>query len=98
MACFQLVTRAPSTSRVVAIPFCFFARLSALLSSMLQIINHRVLTADSSLVNCIRLRVAFRNSLLRDSIEFVGQTHLSRFGWELQERNEPIPGVFPDFH
>ena len=48
-----------------------FALFAARLSSILQIINHNVLSADSSLVNCTLLRVAFRSSLLNDSIEFV---------------------------
>ena len=46
-----------------------FALLAARLSSILQIINHSVLSADSLLVNCTLLRVAFRSSLLNDSIE-----------------------------
>ena len=48
-----------------------FALLAARLSSILQIISHSVLSADSSLVNCTLLRVALRSSLLNDSIEFV---------------------------
>ncbi len=36
-----------------------------------QIINHSVLSADSSLVNCTPLRVALRSWLLNDSMEFV---------------------------
>lgn len=48
-----------------------FALFAARLSSMLQIINHSVLSADSSLVNCTLLRVALRSWLLNDSMEFV---------------------------
>src|SRR5699024_1306 len=61
MACFQLVTFLPSMSLpLVAAAFLpCFARLAARLSSILQIINHSVLIAESSLVNCTRLRVAF---------------------------------------
>ena len=63
MACFQPETRAPSTS--------LLAVAEARLSSMLQIINYSVLSAESSLVNYTLLRVALRNSLLNDSIELV---------------------------
>ena len=47
------------------------ALFTARLSSILQIINHSVFIADSSLVNCTLLRVALRNWLLNDSMEFV---------------------------
>ena len=48
-----------------------FAVFAACLFSLLQIINHSVVSVDSSLVNCILLRVAFRSSLLNDSNEFI---------------------------
>ena len=48
-----------------------FALFAARLSSIVQIINHSVLSADSSLVNCTLLRVALRSWLLNDSMEFV---------------------------
>ena len=48
-----------------------FALFAARLSSILQIINHNVFSADSSLVNCTLLRVAFHSSLFIDSMEFV---------------------------
>ena len=73
MACFQPDTRAPSMSlpAVLETRLPCFALLAARLSSMLQIINHSVFRADSSLVNCTLLRVALRSSLLKDSMEFV---------------------------
>ena len=72
MACFQPETRAPSMSlpAVAETRLPCFALFAARLSSMLQVINHSVFIADSSLVNCTLLRVAFRSSLLNDSIEF----------------------------
>ena len=72
MACFQPETRVPSMSLPVVAETRLpcFALLAARLSSILQIINHSVLSADSLLVNCTLLRVAFRSSLLNDSIEF----------------------------
>ena len=72
MACFQPETRVPSMSLPVVAETRLpcFALLAARLSSILQIINHSVFIADSLLVNCTLLRVAFRSSLLNDSIEF----------------------------
>ena len=72
MACFQPDTRAPSTSllAVAEARLPCFALLAARLSSIVQIINHNVFNAESSLVNWTRLRVALRSWLLNDSIEF----------------------------
>ena len=59
MACFQPDTRAPSTSllAVAEARLPCLALFKARLSSIVQIINHNVFNAESSLVNCTRLRV-----------------------------------------
>ena len=63
----------PSTSRLAdaAARFLSWRVDQRVCLSIVQIINHSVFSADSSLVNYTRLRVALRSSLLNDSIEFV---------------------------
>ena len=50
-----------------------------------------VLIADSSLVNWIRLRVAFASLVIEGFNPVGGTDHLSCLGWELQKRDETSP-------
>ncbi|CAB0612651.1 hypothetical protein CIP107555_01822 [Corynebacterium diphtheriae] len=72
------------------------AHLAKRLSSILQIINHIVFNADSSLVKLDAVADSFTQLIVKQLNRIRGVDDLAGCRRELQKRHEPFPRVTPD--